>query len=57
MITGLEAASHDLNTLRYSGAMTSNLIDDLMDHAKLGGNKFELNNDFFDLTEIIYETL
>ena len=57
MITGLEAASHDLKTLRYSGAMTSNLIDDLMDHAKLGGNKFELNNDFFDLTEIIYETL
>ena len=37
--------------------MTSNLIDDLMDHAKLGCNKFELNNDYFDLTEIIYETL
>ena len=40
MISGLEAASHDLKTLRYSEAMTSNLIDDLMDHAKLGGNKF-----------------
>jgi len=33
--------------------MIENLINDLLDLAKIENNKFNLNNEYFDLTESI----
>ena len=35
--------------------MTENLINDLLDLAKLENNSFQLTREYFDLTQIIYE--
>ena len=37
--------------------MLENLINDLLDAAKLGANTFKLNNDYFNLENVIYEAL
>lgn len=35
--------------------MTENLINDLLDLAKIENNSFSLTQEYFDLTKIIYE--
>lgn len=35
--------------------MVENLINDLLDLAKLENNSFNINNEYFDLTKTIYE--
>lgn len=35
--------------------MTENLINDLLDLAKLENNSFQLTREYFDLTQIIHE--
>jgi len=42
-----------LENCKYCSNMLLNLINDLMDLAKLEKMKFELNNEFFDLTQTI----
>ena len=37
--------------------MMENLINDLMDHAKMENNSFKFDNDYFSLSTIIYEAL
>lgn len=48
-----------LNSLEncfYCSTLLLNLINDLLDLAKLQKMTFELNNDFFDLTKTIDQT-
>ena len=40
-----------------SSHILENLINDLIDLAKIENNKFSLNEDYFDLTHAIYQTL
>ena len=35
--------------------MMENLINDLMDHAKMENNSFKFDNDFLSLSSIIHE--
>lgn len=35
--------------------MMENLINDLMDHAKMENSSFKFDNDFFDLSSLIFE--
>lgn len=44
---------NSLENCKYCSTMLLNLINDLMDLAKLEKMKFELNNEFFDLTKTI----
>ena len=44
-----------LNQQIFSQQMMENLINDLMDHAKMENNSFKFDNDFFSLPNIIYE--
>ena len=37
--------------------MLENLINDLIDMAKIENNKFSLNQDFYDLTHTVHQTL
>ena len=37
--------------------MLENLINDLMDLAKVDNNQFELNQDYFNLSFLVYEAL
>ena len=37
--------------------MLENLINDLIDQAKIENNKFSLNQEYFDLTQTIHQTL
>ena len=46
-------ALEQLENCKYCSNMLLNLINDLMDLAKLEKMKFELNNEFFDLTSTI----
>ena len=41
----------------YTSNMLENLINDLLDLAKIENNKFTLNLNYFDLTETIEQTL
>jgi signal transduction histidine kinase len=41
----------------FSQQMMENLINDLMDHAKMENNSFKFDNDYFNLSSIIYEAL
>ena len=44
-----------MQTQVYSQKMMENLINDLLDLAKLENNQFNISNDFFDLSSTIYE--
>lgn len=35
--------------------MLTNLINDLMDHAKMENNSFQFDNDYFSMSEVLYE--
>ena len=37
--------------------MLENLINDLIDMAKIDNNKFSLNQEYYDLTETMHQTL
>ena len=37
--------------------MMGNLVNDLLDLAKLDNHKFSLNNEFFNLSSTVYEAL
>ena len=37
--------------------MLENLVNDLIDLAKIENNKFSLNQDFFDLPNTVHQTL
>ena len=50
-----EGAETLLQTQVYSQKMMENLINDLLDLAKLENNQFNISNDFFDLSSTIYE--
>ena len=39
----------------YSQNMLENLINDLLDHAKLENNTFKFDNEYFSLPDTIYE--
>jgi signal transduction histidine kinase len=43
--------------LVFSSAMNENLINDLLDHAKLENNKFQINTDFFNLVQTIKNSI
>lgn len=43
----------NIEKCKYSSKMQINLINDMMDLAKTEQMKFQLNNQFFDLTETI----
>ena len=51
-----KTAVEQLENCKYCSNMLLNLINDLMDLAKLEKMKFELNNEFFDLTSTIDRT-
>jgi len=53
LIKNLKEAIDFLENSLYCSTMLLNLINDLMDLAKLEKMKFELNNEFFDLTKTI----
>ena len=46
-------ADQSIQTQVYSSAMIENLINDLLDLAKLENCKFELNNEPFNLVQVI----
>ena len=50
-----EGASKLLQTQVFSQKMMENLINDLLDLAKLENNQFNISNDFFDLASTIHE--
>ena len=49
----LDAVINSLENCGYCSTMLLNLINDLMDLAKLEKMKFSLNNEYFDLTKTI----
>lgn len=49
----MDLAVNSLENCKYCSTMLLNLINDLMDLAKLEKMKFELNNEFFDITKTI----
>ena len=42
---------------KFSQQMMENLINDLLDLAKLENNKFSMTNEFFNLQQTIYQAL
>lgn len=46
-----------LESCGYCSKMLINLINDLLDHAKMEKNKFQLNNSFFDLGVTIQNSI
>lgn len=53
MISDFEICSIVFKEQQNSSLMLENLINDLLDLAKIENNKFSLNNKNFDLTETI----
>ena len=53
MVGLVSKADQSIQTQVYSSAMTENLINDLLDLAKLENCKFELNNEPFNLMQVI----
>lgn len=49
----IDLVVNSLENCKYCSTMLLNLINDLMDLAKLEKMKFELNNEFFDITKTI----
>jgi signal transduction histidine kinase len=49
----LKKITSDLENCDFCSTMLLNLINDLLDLAKLEKMKFQLNNSFFDLTKTI----
>lgn len=49
----IDLAVNSLENCKYCSTMLLNLINDLMDLAKLEKMKFELNNEYFDITKTI----
>ena len=49
----IDSVVNSLENCGYCATMLLNLINDLMDLAKLEKMKFSLNNDYFDLTKTI----
>ena len=46
-----------LNTIKHSGESLLHLINDILDYAKIDAEKVELENQPFDLAEVMHGTL
>ena len=57
MVKDFESYSKVTQSQCYTSNMLENLINDLLDLAKIENNKFTLNLNYFDLTETIEQTL
>lgn len=54
--TGLEPKQRRyLGTLRFSGEMLLNLINDILDHARLQANRLQVSSEAFDLLRLVDE--
>lgn len=43
-----------LENIRYQSLMLTNLINDLLDLAKMDSLNFKFNEDYFDIKELIF---
>ena len=48
-----EKTQKEVSVMMHSSAMNENLVNDLMDQAKMEQNKFTLNQNYFDLVEVL----
>lgn len=55
IISKVEDAEKVLQRQIFSQQMLENLINDLLDLAKLENNSFKFDNDYFSLSHIIYQ--
>ena len=53
----LKEAQDLIENVRYSSSMLLNLIQDLMDQAKMESMNFWFNDEFFDLTKLLTEAI
>ena len=56
MVYQTEASNDTLQKQIISQKMLENLINDLLDLAKLENNSFTLNSEYFDLTDVIEQS-
>lgn len=56
MVCQTEASNDTLQKQIISQKMLENLINDLLDLAKLENNSFTLNSEYFDLTDVIEQS-
>ena len=57
MVKDFESYSNVTKSQCNSSNMLENLINDLLDLAKIENNKFSLNQNYFDLAETVEQTL
>ena len=54
-IEEMDAGNNMLNRQIFGQRMLENLVNDLLDLAKLENNAFQLNPEYFNLSQTIYE--